>query len=249
MIGLPRHRRERATPDESRSATPTPVRLAGVAVALGVTSAMLLAGCGADPPAAAVGLAVTGCPPQVAHGSGVLIAPGLVLTSAHVVRGAEEITITSGRRSTLGTVVAFDPEMDLAYVEPDQPLGRGLRFGAHVERGEAGRAYVWRDEAIAVIDVVVRRPITINTEDIYIDGETSRPGWELEADIRPGDSGGAVMVGGRVIGVLWARSSRSEGRAYAIDPVAAGALVRSQLLAGSIDATTSGDPIDLTRCN
>ena len=58
---------------------------------------------------------------------------------------------------------------------------------------------------------------------------TNRPGFELDADIESGDSGGPVVVDGKVVGVLWARSSKYDHRAYAIDPVAAGGLVREQL--------------------
>ncbi len=62
--------------------------------------------------------------------------------------------------------------------------------------------------------------------------------------VRTGDSGGAVVVDGRVIGVIWARSTRDETRAYAIDPVAGGTLVRSQLRSGSL-----GDDVDVARCH
>lgn len=233
MIDLPRHERQRRTRHR-----------AAIAVAVTGAFTLLASGCAPDPPQGAVGLVVTGCPPDVANGSGMVISPGLVLTSAHVLKGADTITITNGHRTTAGTIVAFDPEMDLAYVRVEQPLGRGMRLGAAVSRGERGLAYVWRDGKVVTLDVVVKRPITINTEDIYIGDEFARAGWELEADIQPGDSGGAVVVDGRVIGVIWARSKQAERRAYAIDPVRAGALVRSQLNSGVIDA-----PIDLTRCH
>ena len=89
----------------------------------------------------------------------------------------------------------------------------------------------------------MRRPINIRTEDIYIEGETNRPGFELDADIQSGDSGGPVVVDGEIVGVLWARSSKYEHRAYAIDPTRAGRLVREQLRTGAID-----ESIDLARC-
>ncbi len=82
----------------------------------------------------------------------------------------------------------------------------------------SGRAYVFRDGAVEVLPVRVRRPVQIHTEDIYIEGDTYRPGFELDAEIRSGDSGGPVMVDGEVIGVIWARSSKFDARAYAIDP-------------------------------
>ncbi len=174
------------------------------------------------------------------------MAPGLVLTAAHVVKGADEIDVTDGARSTTASVVAFDPDMDLAYVRLDDDLAAAPSVGlgdAAVERGERGVAYVFRDGHVVALPVVVRRPVRIKTEDIYIDGDTNRPGFELDADIEAGDSGGPVLVDGRVVGVLWARSSKYEHRAYAIDPVAGGGLVREQLRAGAI-----GDSIDLARC-
>ena len=192
-----------------------------------------------------MGLSVAGCPPGEAHGTGTIVAPGLVLTSAHVVKGATEISVTNGDWSTTGTIVGFDPNMDLAYVRLDSGSARALDVdGSHVSRGDTGSAYVYRDGAVRVIPVRVRRPVQIHTEDIYIKGDTYRPGYEVEADIHAGDSGGPVVVDGDVVGVLWARSSKFDSRAYAIDPVAAGDLIRSQLASGSI-----GPEIDRTRCN
>ena len=51
------------------------------------------------------------------------------------------------------------------------------------------------------------------------------------------------MVGGRIVGVLWAASRKDNDRSYAIDPVRAGDLVRAQLRTGEL-----GDGIDLARC-
>jgi S1-C subfamily serine protease len=203
------------------------------------------AGCAADPPAGVVGLTVTGCSTGEAHGSGIVMAPGLVLTAAHVVKGADEINVTDGDHSTTASVVAFDPDMDLAYVRLDDGLpGSTIELAdSVVERGERGVAYVFRDGHVVALPVVVRRPVQIKTEDIYIEGDTNRPGFELDADIEAGDSGGPVLVDGKVVGVLWARSSKYEHRAYAIDPVAAGGLVREQLSAGAID-----NSIDHARC-
>jgi S1-C subfamily serine protease len=216
------------------------VRVTGTIVVIAT-----LAGCAADPPAGVVGLTVTGCSTGEAHGSGIVVAPGLVLTAAHVVKGADEIDVTNGARSTTASVVAFDPDMDLAYVRLDDDLpGSTIELAdSAVERGERGVAYVFRDGHVVALPVVVRRPVRIKTEDIYIEGDTNRPGFELDADIGAGDSGGPVLVDGKVVGVLWARSSKYEHRAYAIDPVAAGGLVREQLRAGAID-----DSIDLARC-
>jgi S1-C subfamily serine protease len=209
-----------------------------------IGAVMAVAGCAADPPSGVVGLTVTGCSTGQAHGSGIVVAPGLVLTAAHVVKGADAIAVTDGARASAASVVAFDPDMDLAYVRLDSDLGAPSSIGDNaVDRGESGVAYVFRDGRVVALPVVVRRAVQITTEDIYIEGETNRPGFELDAAIESGDSGGPVLVDGEVIGVLWARSSKFENRAYAINPVAAGARVREQLRTGVISSD-----IDLDRC-
>jgi S1-C subfamily serine protease len=207
-----------------------------------------LTACAGDPPAAVVGLSVVGCPPNTAHGTGVVIEGGLILASAHVVKGATEITVETAAGSTTATVVAFDPTMDLALLRPTTTMPHALPLsdgpGVEIERGTPAHAYVFRDDAVVVLEVEIRRPVNIRTEDIYIEGETLRPGFEIGADIDAGDSGGPVVVDGEVVGVVWARSNQAADRAYAVDPVAAGKLVRSQMAAGQIDST-----IDLTRCH
>ena len=211
--------------------------------ALLLASAVVV-GCAADPPSGVLGLSVPGCSTGDAHGSGILVAPRLVLTAAHVVKGARQIDVTDGARQATGSIVAFDPDMDLAYVRVDADLGAvSALTNSPVDRGEEGVAYVFREGRPTTIPVTVRRPVNIRTEDIYIEGETNRPGFELDADIESGDSGGPVMVDGEIVGVLWARSSKYEHRAYAIDPVLAGDRVRQQLRTGTID-----EAIDLSRC-
>jgi hypothetical protein len=72
------------------------------------------------------------------------------------------------------------------------------------------------------LDVGIVRHVTIRTEDIYIQGTVLRPGYELDATIEPGDSGGVVVVDGRAVAVVWSRSRQDPNRAWAIDPNAIG---------------------------
>lgn len=167
---------------------------------------------------------------------------GLVLTSAHTMRGAESITVMNGDHEVDATIVGFDPELDLAYLAAELP-GRSLDVDSTgVEPGTRGRAWVVRDGDAVALDVVVERRIELRTEDIYVEGETVRPGLELTADIEPGDSGGVVMVDDKVVGVVWARSRQQPGRAYAIDPDRGRARIDAQLDTGDLGN------VDLTRC-
>lgn len=218
-------------------------RLASVAAA-----AVLAIGCAPDPSAVAVGLVVTGCRPGEEIGSGIVVSPGLVLTSAHVVAGARTITVHHRNGTTAGRVVGFDPDMDLAYLAVDAPelaIGPSIEIdSARIGRGRTAIAYVFRDREITTIPVTVRRRVRINTEDVYVEGETRRPGFELGADIRAGDSGGPVIVDGRIVAVIWARSRRAADRAWAVDPDLGGDRIRDQLATGEL-----GDDIDLGRCS
>jgi S1-C subfamily serine protease len=218
-------------------------------IAVLVAIAALVSGCAPDPPSSVVGLRVVGCRPHPEVGSGMFVEVDgvdspLVLTSAHVVAGAREITVTRGDASRTGTVVAFDPDMDLAYVAVDG-LGAPRPWtvaSSAIDGGERATVYVMRDGRVVALPSEVRRRVRIRTEDIYVEGETLRPGYELTADIEQGDSGGALVLDGKVVGVVWANSRRGDDRAYAIDPLHAGDLVREQLSAGSLTG------VDLTRC-
>jgi S1-C subfamily serine protease len=213
----------------------------------GVVVAALLVGtaCAPDPPNAVVGIVVDSCDPGQERGSGMIIAPGLALTAAHVVAGADGIVVHHGGREAEATIIGFDPEMDLAYLSFDAvPTPVMPVDSSDVDAGDTGIAYVVRDGEVVPVPVRIRRRVNIRTEDIYIQGETMRPGLDLEAAIESGDSGGAVVVDGRIVGVIWARSNRFDRRAYAIDPVRAGDLITEQLRTGHL-----GDDVDIARCH
>jgi hypothetical protein len=92
------------------------------------------------------------------------------------------------------------------------------------------------------LPVTIARRVIIDTEDVYGEGSTTRPGYELVADIEPGDSGALVVIDGEGIAVVWSRSRRTDDRAWAIDPIRGGDTIRDHL-ANGIDPE-----IDLERC-
>jgi len=211
-----------------------------------MTLVALASGCASSgAPSAVVGVVVDDtCDPGIKFGSGVLVQPDLVLTSAHVLAGAAGIEVTRDGQSVPAEVVAFDPEMDLAYLKIGGLSALPLTVSNdRIEAGDDGVAYVVRDGVVAELPVMVLRRVSIRTTDVYLEGETLRPGFELDADIQGGDSGGAIVIDGKVAGVVWARSRRFDGRSYAIDPERAGDLIEAQLRDGEID-----DDIDIDRC-
>lgn len=219
-----------------------------LAVALAAAALPVVGACEPDTPRGVIGLTTTGCPPAESHGSGIEIESGLVLTAAHVLKGGGEVVVTNGVRTTTGTIVAFDPTMDLALIALPTSLGSPVPLAdlgdldEDAIEGRHGTAYVLRDDQVVAVPVTVTRQINLRTEDIYVDDVHERPAWELDADTRAGDSGGAVVIDGHVIGVLSLRSNRFDSRAYAVDPVRAGSTIREQLTTGDLTA------VDLTRC-
>ncbi len=118
-----------------------------------------------------------------------------------------------------GRIVGFDPEMDLAYLAVDGLPGLPFSVSSDgVESGDDGVAYVVRDGIIVELPVTVTRRVNIRTEDVYAEGETLRPGFELDARVQLGDSGGAIVIDGRLAAVVWSRSRRTNDRSWAIDP-------------------------------
>jgi S1-C subfamily serine protease len=156
----------------------------------------------------------------VQEGSGFVVAPGLVATNAHVVAGESSTYVTDGIGLRHGaTVVAFDPERDLALLEvPDldeAPLhlsstaigGRGAVFG-HPEGGPLTLAPFRVGDKVHALGT-----------DIYDHESTSRLVLVLASDLHPGDSGGALVDSrGDVVGIAFAVSPDRGGVAYALDP-------------------------------
>src|SRR3954447_22836347 len=85
--------------------------------------------------ASSVGPSVVGLGRGWGRGSGVVIAEGSVLTTAHNLRG-EEVTVAfaDGRRAA-GTVAGVDPEGDLAVVQVDTGDVPAVEWGAPEELG------------------------------------------------------------------------------------------------------------------
>lgn len=182
-----------------------------------------------------------GCPSVTANGTGLVVQPGIVLTAAHVVAGATSIDVRHGTLVTAGIIVGFDPRNDLALVAVSTDFAPSISLGTALP-GQA-TAWVVREGNAAAMSVEIIRSVVINTEDIYREGATARPGFELRATVRPGDSGAAVVADNHVIAVVWARSRQRDDRAWAINPTASGVAIWNQLASGRIPPM-----IDLTRC-
>jgi S1-C subfamily serine protease len=153
------------------------------------------------------------------EGSGFVVAPGLVLTNAHVVAGAGHPEVLDPRGAHPATPILFDPRLDIALLRVSGLDESPLRLVADDSpRGTAGAAlgFPGGGPFDAEPAVILARQSAVG-RDIYGEGLTTRAIYELQAVIRPGNSGGPmVKPDGTVAGVIFARSSIDNNIGFAL---------------------------------
>jgi S1-C subfamily serine protease len=177
------------------------------------------------------------------EGSGFVVGHGLVATNAHVVAGESSTQIMVGGATYKGTVVLFDPAFDLAILRTDAPLGPILALDPNqVERGTQAAILGYpEDGPLTVGGAGISAQITAVGRDIYNQGAVTRSVYALQADVRPGNSGGPVVIaGGQVVGIVFSRSTVYQNVGYAL--ASPGVLARVQT------AESRQAPVSTQRC-
>jgi S1-C subfamily serine protease len=154
---------------------------------------------------------------RIQEGSGFFVGPDLVVTNAHVVAGESgtEVELADGRNLD-ASVVAFDPDRDLAVLRTDgEAPALSLR---DADTGDVGGVFGHPGGGgLEVSPFRVAEEITAVGRDIYDQGSTSRDVLVLASDLAPGDSGSALVdPQGQVIGVAFAVAPDKPGVAYAL---------------------------------
>jgi S1-C subfamily serine protease len=156
---------------------------------------------------------------QIQEGSGFVVAPGLVATNAHVVAGIPNPIVEDGLGSHSTKVVSFDPSYDLAVLRvndlSDPPLSLD---GSAVPRGTQAAVLGYPGGGpFAVVAAGVMDEFTAQGRDIYGQRLTERDVYEIQAVVRPGNSGGPLVEpDGVVIGVVFSRSTTNGDVGYAL---------------------------------
>lgn len=157
---------------------------------------------------------------RIQEGSGfVTLGPDVVVTNAHVVAGQDRTQIERDDGAVLdASVVVFDPARDLAVLRvagldrPPLPLGDSATGVTGGVFGHPGGA------PLRVAPFVVGDEVRASGSDIYDRSQTERDVLILASQLRPGDSGGALIdVGGTVVGVAFAIAPDDPDVAYALD--------------------------------
>ncbi|MGO9198068.1 MAG: MarP family serine protease [Acidimicrobiales bacterium] len=155
----------------------------------------------------------------VEKGSAFVVARGIVVTNAHVVAGATHIVVRDTVGDHAAVPILFDPEYDLAVLRVHGLADPSLAIDPNFVGRGAGAAvlgYPGGGEFNAQPAGVLDR-LDATGDDIYNQKETTRQIYELQALVRPGNSGGPLVEpDGLVIGVVFSRSASDNGIGYAL---------------------------------
>lgn len=165
-------------------------------------------------------------------GSGFIISSdGLILTNAHVVRDAKEVTVKlKDRREFSAKVLGSDPTTDIAVLKIDATglptvlLGdaRTLQVGDPVLA--IGAPYGLEETATQGI---------VSAKGRALPGDTVVPFIQTDAAVNPGNSGGPLFNGkGQVVGInaqIYSRSGGYQGLSFAI-PINVALNVKDQIV-------------------
>ncbi|SHM97725.1 Do family serine endopeptidase [Rhizobacter sp. OV335] len=167
------------------------------------------------------------------QGSGFIIsADGLILTNAHVVREAKEVTVKlSDRREFSAKVLGSDAATDIAVLRiqaKDLPIVR-LGDPQNIEVGDPvlaiGAPYGFEQTATTGI---------ISAKGRSLPGDAVVPFIQTDAAVNPGNSGGPLFDGsGAVIGInaqIYSQTGGFQGLSFAI-PINVALKVKDQIVA------------------
>ncbi len=170
-------------------------------------------------------------PPMKGIGSGFIISPdGYVLTNAHVVEDASEVTVKlTDRREFVAKVVGSDRRSDVALIKINATGLPTVRFGdsSHLKPGQwviaIGSPFGFENSVTAGVVSATARPL----DEAYV------PFIQTDVAINPGNSGGPLFnIDGEVIGInsqIYSRTGGFMGMSFAV-PIDLALNVEKQLL-------------------
>ncbi|APU12345.1 MULTISPECIES: MarP family serine protease [Actinoalloteichus] len=156
---------------------------------------------------------------RVLNGSGFVVAPQRVMTNAHVVAGAEQVSIEVGEARLPATVVLYDPESDIAVLDVPDFFGTPLEFveaPAAAEDNGIVLGYPLGGDYRASA-ARVRQLFNLRGPDIYDSTTVTREVYTVRSDVRSGNSGGPLIdVDGRVLGMVFGAAVDDEETGFVL---------------------------------
>jgi serine protease Do len=174
-------------------------------------------------------------PPSHGIGSGFIVSPdGYVLTNAHVVAEASEVTVKlTDRREFAAKVIGVDKRSDVALIKIAATGLPFVHFGdpARIRPGQwaiaIGSPFGFENSVTAGVVSATGRTLPDDSGSSYV------PFIQTDAAVNPGNSGGPLFnLDGQVIGInsqIYSRTGGYMGMSFAI-PIDVALSVKDQLL-------------------
>lgn len=171
--------------------------------------------------------------PTRGQGSGFIVSPdGIILTNAHVVRDAKEVTVKlTDRREYRARVLGADPKTDVAVLRIDAKNLPVVTLGkvADLKVGEwvlaIGSPFGFENTVTAGV---------VSAKGRSLPDDSAVPFIQTDVAVNPGNSGGPLFnTRGEVVGInsqIYSRSGGYQGVSFAI-PIDVAARIKNQLVA------------------
>ena len=165
-----------------------------------------------DPVVAAVRPSITkirgvapGCQ-KVLEGTGFVVAPNRVMSNAHVVAGAETVTVESDGQTFDATVVSYDPDADISILDVPGLPATPLPFAQEPAKSGTDALVLGYPGGgdFQATPARVRETIELKGPDIYKTKTVDREVYTIRGTVRQGNSGGPMIDRqGQVLGVVF----------------------------------------------
>jgi S1-C subfamily serine protease len=155
---------------------------------------------------------------RLQDGSGVVLAPDLVVTNAHVVAGSDDTTVTTQDGTELdATPIYYQPRRDLALLQVGSPLPT-LPISSRREVGEDAAVLGYPENGpYALAPARIGETRATVSEDSYGNGPIERIIVALSGNVRSGNSGGPLVdPRGNVVGTVFAATTSGTRGGFAI---------------------------------
>lgn len=171
--------------------------------------------------------------PTHGQGSGFIVSPdGLVLTNAHVVKGASDVTVKlTDRREFRAKVLGADPKTDVAVLKIDAKDLPTVRLGStrDLQVGEwvlaIGSPFGFENSVTAGV---------VSAKGRSLPDDSLVPFIQTDVAVNPGNSGGPLFnARGEVVGInsqIYSRSGGYQGLSFSI-PIELAAKIKDQIVA------------------
>ncbi len=164
-------------------------------------------------PAAVVNVEANGSCHLFSQGSGFVVAPGEVVTAAHLIAGERTVRVDS----VVGRVVLFDARTDLAVIRAPGLAMTPLSLGAAPSRGSLGDVvgFVASNDRTWSAAVYLGSVVAPG-RDIYSGPVFSRTMDLVSSRVTASEAGAPVLVHGAVVGVVAQRAVAGSHLLYAV---------------------------------